>query len=167
MHEARGTCHVWPADISALTLHLRRRRSASTRNLPRRYQETTSSRLANPFSGSKRSTYREAFIPRLPGNTVPMVKPRRVRVFRQWRSATRKRPTRDSILLPVVLVILLLLLIVATRPVLAQSLPSQPPSPATPIEVGLRGNVGWRTHSGRWWARLAQLRCDCRCELHH
>ena len=51
----------------------------------------------------------------------------------------RKRPTRDSILLPVVLVILLLLLIVATRPVLAQSLPSQPPSPATPIEVGLRG----------------------------
>ena len=51
----------------------------------------------------------------------------------------RKRPTSDSILLPVVLVILLLLLIVATRPVLAQSLPSQPPSPATPIEVGLRG----------------------------
>ena len=53
----------------------------------------------------------------------------------------RKRPARDAIFLPVVLVILLFLLIVSTRPTLAQSAPSRPPSTATPIEVGLRGTV--------------------------
>ncbi len=41
----------------------------------------------------------------------------------------RRRPTRDTILLPAILVILLILLVVSTRPMFAQAIPSEPSQP--------------------------------------